>query len=83
MTNQQMASFADIIAESFVRAQKAAASSTLTSPQKLPQMLGVTGRTLLSGLDVLRVPHSGTQQMMAGILLKHNHSETEAACLKR
>ena len=31
-TNQQMTSFAGIIAESFARAQKAAASPTLTSP---------------------------------------------------
>ena len=83
MTNQQMTSFANIIAESFVRAQKAVASPTLTPPQKLPQALGVTGLTLSSGLDVLHVPLSGTQKMNAGILLKHNCGDTESACLKQ
>ena len=80
--NQQMAYFADIFAESFVRAQKAAASSTSTSPQKLRQVLDVTDLTLSSELDVLHIPRSGTQQMNAGILSKHNRGDTEAARLK-
>ena len=83
MTNESMLTFADIISESFVRAQKTAENSPSTSPQKPPQVLGVTGLTLSSGLEVLHVPRSGTQQMNAGILSKHNRGDTEAARLER
>ena len=80
---RQCCFFADIIAESFVRAQKTSESPPSTSPQKPPQVLGVTGLTLSSGLEVLHVLHSGIQQMNDGILYKHNRGDTEAAHLKQ
>ena len=85
LNNKQMLSFADIIAESFVRAtQNAKSNQPASFPlQNPPQQLGVTGLTLSSGLEVLHVPRSGKQQATAGIMSKHSRGDTESARLKR
>ena len=76
LTSGQMESFADIIAQAFVRANKE--SKYDSGPPKMPP-LGVTGVTLSSGLDVLHVPRSGTQQATAGITSKYNCGDSESS----
>jgi len=48
-----------------------------------PPHLGVTGITLTSGLEVLHVPCSGSQQESAGITSKHSRGDTLSARLKQ
>ena len=86
MTSLQMESFADIIAQSFADAMKKEREDLKTEyasdSSKMPP-LGVTGVTLSSGLDVLHVPRSGTQQATAGINSKYNRGDSESSRLKR
>ena len=89
LTKDQMKSFADIIALSFVEANKrnaspyASAGATKPPHDVFGQPLGVTGISLASGLEVLHVPRSGTQRLTAGIKSKHSRGDTESARLKQ
>ena len=60
MTSQQIRSFDDLIAEFFVRANQNLTTSEYQHQQQ-PPVLGVSGITLPSGLDVLHMLQSGTQ----------------------
>ena len=80
LTGKQMDTFANIIAEAFVQANKKDTSKYDTA--SMPP-LGVTGVTLHSGLDVLHVPRSGNQQDTAGITSKYSRGNSESDRLKR
>ena len=79
MTASKMETFADIIAVAFVKANQHANKSSPATKQTL----GVTGLTLPSGMDILHVPRSGSQQVHAGVTSKHSRGDTESARLKR
>ena len=79
MTASKMETFADIIAVAFVKANQHATKSSPSTKQTL----GVTGLTLSSGMDILHVPRSGSQQVHAGVTSKHSRGDTESARLKR
>ena len=68
MTASKMETFADIIAVVFVKANQHANKSSPATKQTL----GVTGLTLSSGMDILHVPRSGSQQVHAGVTSKHS-----------
>ena len=78
MTASKMETFADIIAVAFVKANQHATKSSPSTKQTL----GVAGLTLSSGMDVLRVPRSRSQQVHAGVTSKHSRGDTESARLK-
>ena len=81
---EQQASFADIIADAIAKADlKSAVASKNASSFSHPPHLCVTGITLTSGLEVLHVPRSGSQQESIGITSKHSRGDTLSACLKR
>ena len=80
LTGGQMLTFADIIAEAFIKANKKDAKEEYVPHT---QQLGVTGITLTSGLDILHVPRSGTQQSNAGITSKYSRGDSESSRLKR
>ena len=75
-----MNTFANIIAKAFVQANK---KDTVKYDTASMPPLGATGVTLHSGLDVLHVPRSGTQQDTAGITSKYLRGDSESDHLKR
>ena len=85
MTKKQMTSFAEIIAMAFVKANRDADAKWDSDPRSGGTMspLGVTGITIPSGLEVLHVPCTDTQQESAGITSKHSRGDSESSRLKQ
>ena len=83
LTNVQMESFADIIAESFALAMKKHSPTTSVPSSHTMPPLGVTGIALSSGLEVFHVPRSGVQQATAGVTSKHSRGDSDSSRLKR
>ena len=78
VTKEQLGVFADVISHSLLSALKEHASTAKVSHDsssfKMPE-LGVTGKHLQSGLDILHAPRSGKQEATAGVTSKHSRYE--------